>query len=121
MQKQIVNKIRRQPLTPHITPIKIKNLQELLFKKRSFEKERSLAEIVAGESRLKILYLLSQEDQLSVGDIADILKSKPSGISHQLAILRKHQLVRAKKKQKIVFYSLKTPLPKLVWAAVDLR
>ncbi|HEY4694504.1 MAG TPA: metalloregulator ArsR/SmtB family transcription factor [Candidatus Nanoarchaeia archaeon] len=121
MNKQTVSKTRSRPLTPTLTALKIKNLQEILSKNGSFQRERNLAEIVSGETRLKILYALARENYLSVSDIADILKSKQSGVSHQLAILRKEGLVKTKKRQRLVFYSLTKPLPKLIWAAVDLR
>jgi DNA-binding transcriptional ArsR family regulator len=68
---------------------------------------------LSGESRLKILYLLGLENNLCVNDIADILKSKVSGISHQLSILKKQGLVVSRKKQKVVYYSLSARLPNL--------
>jgi len=121
MRKDIVNKQTFKCLTPASTPSKLKTLQSSLLEKENLKKTLDLVEIIGGETRLKILYLLARSGYLSVSDIADILKSKQSGISHQLAILRENNLVKAKKKERIVLYTLKEPLPKLVWAAVDLR
>jgi DNA-binding transcriptional ArsR family regulator len=121
MRKVTVNKVSLNPLTPTLTAGRIRNLQETLLKNGNFEKERNLAEVVSGETRLKILYLLAREGYLSVSDIAAILRSKNSGVSHQLAVLRENNLVKTRKRQRVVFYSLKTPLPKLIWSAVDLR
>jgi ArsR family transcriptional regulator len=121
MRKQIVNKTNFKLLTPALTSSKIKNLQDFLAKTDSLERTMSLADIINGETRLKILCTLARVENLSVSDIADILKARPSGISHQLAILRENNLVKTSKRERVVLYALKEPLPKLVWAAVDLR
>jgi len=120
MRKQIVNKTTFRCLTPRLTPTRIVDYQKILFANKNLEKGRSLAEVVSGEARLKILYLLASQDSLVVSDIADILKSNPSGVSHQLAVLRKEGLVRSRKKEKTVFYSLTPSLPELVKVALGL-
>ena len=68
----------------------------------------SLSEIfgvLADSSRLKIIYALSQEE-LCVCDIASILGSSISAVSHQLRILRNMRLVKFRKEAKRVYYSL---------------
>ncbi|MBF0120711.1 MAG: winged helix-turn-helix transcriptional regulator [Desulfobacterales bacterium] len=67
-----------------------------------------LAEIfkILGEpTRVKILHALSKEE-LCVCDIASLLNSKQSAISHQLRLLRAAKIVKFRKEGKMVYYSL---------------
>lgn len=67
-----------------------------------------LAEIfkVFGDStRIKILYALF-ENELCVGDLAQILSLSQSSVSHQLRILKNSKLVKFRREGKIMFYSL---------------
>lgn len=113
MRKLVVEKMHYRCLTPSLTEGRIKNFQQIL-QKHEINETKTLAEILSGEMRLKILYLLGVQSNLCVNDIADILKSKISGISHQLSILRKEGLVTTRKKQKVVYYSLSQRLPSFV-------
>lgn len=56
-------------------------------------------------TRMKILWALDQSE-LCVCDIANILSMSKSAVSHQLAVLRKANLVRFRKNGKEVYYSL---------------
>ena len=72
------------------------------------EKYSDLAELfkVFGDvTRIKILSLLLS-GELSVGDIADGLEMTRSAISHQLNLLRRSKLVKARREGKSVYYSL---------------
>lgn len=72
------------------------------------EKLFDLAELykIFGDStRIKILYLLSEEE-LCVCDIAEVLGMTISAISHQLRILKNAKLVKFRKDGKNVIYSL---------------
>ncbi|MGI6605268.1 MAG: ArsR/SmtB family transcription factor [bacterium] len=64
-----------------------------------------LFKVLADETRAKIIYLLAHEE-LCVCDIATILDSTVSNISHHLRLLRAHHLVKYRREGKIVFYSL---------------
>ncbi|MBZ4688182.1 MAG: ArsR family transcriptional regulator, lead/cadmium/zinc/bismuth-responsive transcriptional [Clostridia bacterium] len=66
----------------------------------------SLFKVLGDETRAKILYLLTLEKELCVCDIAEILDSSLSNISHHLRLLRAHRLVKYRKAGKNVFYSL---------------
>jgi len=57
-------------------------------------------------TRTKIIYALCQEKELCVHDIAAIVGTTNSAISHQLRTLRNMKLVRYNKIGKITFYSL---------------
>ena len=117
MRKQVVNKTHYRCLTPSLTSDKIEKYQKFLTE-RQIEENLNLLEVLSGEIRLKIIYLLASHTSLCVNDIADILKSKVSGISHQLSILKKARLVVSKKRQKTVFYSLNEKLPDLVLVTI---
>ena len=57
-------------------------------------------------TRTKIIYALGQENELCVRDIAIIIGTTDSAISHHLRSLRNMKLVKYNKVGKITFYSL---------------
>ena len=57
-------------------------------------------------TRTKIIYVLCQEEELCVHDIAMIIGTTNSAISHQLRTLRNMKLVRYNKVGKLTYYSL---------------
>ena len=61
--------------------------------------------VFADSTRMKIIYALMKEE-LCVCDIAAIVGTTQSAISHQLRILKQSKLVKYKKVGKIVYYSL---------------
>ncbi len=56
-------------------------------------------------TRIRILFALGASE-LCVGDIAELLEMNHSAISHQLRLLSRSRLIRARKTGKNVFYSL---------------
>lgn len=63
--------------------------------------------ILGGKKRLEILYLLEEQKELCVCDIADILESTISAVSHQLKILREAGFLKLRREKQVIFYSLK--------------
>lgn len=61
--------------------------------------------VFADSTRMKIIYALIEEE-LCVCDIANIVKTTQSAISHQLRILKQSKLVKYRKEGKVVYYSL---------------
>lgn len=61
--------------------------------------------VFADSTRMKIIYAL-MEEELCVCDIANIVKTTQSAISHQLRILKQSKLVKFRKEGKVVYYSL---------------
>lgn len=61
--------------------------------------------VIGDPTRVKILFALD-EGEMCVCDIANALKMSKSSISHQLAILRKKQIVKSNKVGKEVHYAL---------------
>jgi ArsR family transcriptional regulator, lead/cadmium/zinc/bismuth-responsive transcriptional repressor len=64
-----------------------------------------LFKALSDETRVKILFLVSQRD-LCVCDLAFILEMSLPAISHHLRFLKTLRLVRSRKEGKNVFYSL---------------
>ncbi len=62
--------------------------------------------VFADATRLKILYLLEQKGESSVGFIADELSMSQSAISQQLKVLRASRLVRFRKEGRSIIYRL---------------
>lgn len=61
--------------------------------------------VLGDATRTKIIFSLSQEE-LCVCDIAHLLGTTKSAVSHQLRVLRNMKLVKYRKNGKIVYYSL---------------
>ena len=56
-------------------------------------------------TRIKILYVLF-ESEMCVCDIAELLGSSQSAVSHQLRVLKQSRLVKYRREGKTVYYSL---------------
>jgi DNA-binding transcriptional ArsR family regulator len=61
---------------------------------------------LADETRMKIAFALSQEDELCVCDVAHIIGSSTATASHHLRLLHNMGLAKYRKEGKMVFYSL---------------
>ncbi len=91
---------------PTITPRKIERLKGTVKKAAALRAAEKYFAVLAGSTRLKILYLLQNEKELCVCDIADILETTVSAVSHQLKILRVSGFVKSRKNTQTIFYSL---------------
>jgi len=80
-------------------------VQSRMPEKQQFEKLSLFFKAISDETRIKILYSLS-ESRMCVCDLAALLDMSVSAISHQLRVLRQAELVRTEKQGKIVFYML---------------
>ena len=61
--------------------------------------------LFADSTRMKIIYALLKKE-LCVCDIAAIVNTTQSAISHQLRLLKQSKLVKVRKEGKVVYYSL---------------
>ncbi len=61
--------------------------------------------IFGDTTRIRILYALLEEE-LCVGDLAQLLGLSQTACSHQLRVLKNNKLVRFRREGKIVYYSL---------------
>ena len=64
--------------------------------------------ILGNPKRLQLLYLLIQHS-MSVSEISERLNREQSGVSHQLQLLRKYNLVQQHRQGKVVIYHLDDP------------
>lgn len=67
----------------------------------------ALFKALADETRTKIAYVLSQENEVCVCDVANAIGSTVANVSHHLRLLRNMGLASIRKDGKLVFYSLK--------------
>lgn len=64
-----------------------------------------LFKVFADSTRMKIICSL-KEKELCVGELAYIINTTQSAVSHQLRVLKQAKLVKYRKEGKIVYYSL---------------
>lgn len=79
----------------------------------SFDLLSNALSLAGNNVRLKILFLLFQEQELCVCDLSDILSMKISAISQHLRKLKDKNLVQPKRKAQTIFYSLSKEYEKL--------
>ncbi len=69
-------------------------------------KVSQLFKALADETRLKIAYALTIEEELCVCDVSEIIGSSTATASHHLRFLRDLSLAKSRRKGKQIFYSL---------------
>jgi DNA-binding transcriptional ArsR family regulator len=79
----------------------------------SFDLLANTLSLAGNNVRLKILYLLSQESELCVCDLSDILSMKISAISQHLRKLKDRNIIRPERKAQTIFYSLTAEYEKI--------
>jgi DNA-binding transcriptional ArsR family regulator len=72
----------------------------------SFDLLSKALNLAGNPVRLKILFLLFQEDKLCVCDLSDILSMKISAISQHLRKLKDRNIIKPERKAQTLFYSL---------------
>ncbi len=65
-----------------------------------------LFKIFGDSTRIRILFSLFNDDEVSVGELAESLNMTVSAISHQLRILKHSKLVKSRRDGKLSLYSL---------------
>lgn len=106
VNKKQVKHLGYRCIGPTITSKKIEQLKRELGKNRELEKAKKYFGVLAGKTRLYILYLLRKEKELCVCDMADILGTTVSAVSHQLKVLRQKHFVKTRRDTQTIFYSL---------------
>ncbi|WP_394994017.1 ArsR/SmtB family transcription factor [Emticicia sp.] len=80
----------------------------------SFDILSSGLELAGNNVRLKILFLLYEENRLCVCDISDILGMTISAISQHLRKLKDRKLIQSEKEAQTIFYSLTKEYEKML-------
>jgi len=85
---------------------KVRSVKKKMRSEKFFHSLAETFKAISDPTRTKIIYALCQENELCVHDIAAIIGTTSSAISHQLRTLRNMKLVRYHKAGRIIFYSL---------------
>lgn len=83
----------------------VKNVKKIMPNDNTIYDLADFFKMFSDSTRMKIIYAL-MENELCVCDIAAIVGTTQSAISHQLRVLKQSKLVKYKKEGKVVYYSL---------------
>ncbi|HPM87668.1 MAG TPA: metalloregulator ArsR/SmtB family transcription factor [Bacteroidales bacterium] len=85
---------------------KVKSVKSKMKSEKFFHYLAETFRAMSDPTRAKIIFALCQENELCVSDIASIIGTTNSAISHQLRTLRNMKLVKYNKAGKVTYYSL---------------
>jgi DNA-binding transcriptional ArsR family regulator len=104
-----------QPVRCRLSSQQIRNARDVLLDGRAAALLQPVREVICEPTRTQIVRVLSA-GPISVGDLASILDRSKSATSQHLRVLRDGGIVSARRRGRVVMYSL-TPAP-MVQAAV---
>ncbi len=84
---------------------KVDNARKNMLSNEMFNNLSEFYRVLGDETRTKILFILDQ-NEMCVCDIANTLGMTKSAISHQLAMLKRMNIVKYRKAGKEVYYML---------------
>jgi len=88
--------------------VQIENCKETLQTNlKAFSQLGNLLALAGNEVRLKILFLLEEENELCPCDLSDILEMSIPAISQHLRKLKDGNIIEARRSGQTIFYSLK--------------
>ncbi len=85
---------------------KVSSVKKKMKDEQFFHALAETFKAMSDPTRTKIIYALCQEKELCVCDLALVIGTTNSAISHQLRMLRNMKLVKYNKVGKLAFYSL---------------
>jgi DNA-binding transcriptional ArsR family regulator len=84
---------------------KVKRVKSNLTEQNPLEVAK-IFKALSDDTRIKVAYALSLEDELCVCDVANIVGATMATASHHLRLLKNLGLAKFRKEGKLVFYSL---------------
>ncbi len=84
---------------------KVKRVKESISQQNTMAVSQ-IFKALSDDTRIKIAYSLSEEEELCVCDVANIVGCTTATASHHLRLLRNLGLAKYRKEGKLVFYSL---------------
>ena len=84
----------------------LRELQLNLLKRPDLSDSAAVFSVIGSETRLKLLFLLSEAGELCVCDLSDILGQSVSRVSHQLRKLKDSGFVKTRKEAPTIYYSI---------------
>ncbi len=94
--------------------------EDLAVRDKDFVDLADTLNLASSAVRLKILYLLNQENELCPCDLSDILGMTVPAISQHLKKLRNAGMVTTKKSGQTIFYSVKEQNQRMISSLFDL-
>jgi len=73
---------------------------------QNYGQKEGFRQASADETRLKIAYSLTLEEEMCVCDVAAVIGSSVATASHHLRYLRENALAKSQRKGKMVYYAL---------------
>ena len=84
----------------------LRELQLKLLNRPDLSDSATVFSVIGSETRLKVLFLLSEAGELCVCDLSDILGQSVFRVSHQLKILKNSGFVKTRKESPTIYYSI---------------
>ena len=109
MEKTIQNIIELSEITCTRKEVDIdllKDLQISMLNRPDLPAIAKAFDTIGNETRMKILFLLSEAGELCVCDLSDIIGHTVSAISHQLKKLKETGFVTTRKEPPTIYYSI---------------
>jgi DNA-binding transcriptional ArsR family regulator len=102
-----MKKRNSDPSEPHcVEREKVNSVKKKMKTERFFHSLAETFKAMSDPTRTKIIYALCQEKEFCVHDMAVIIGTTNSAISHQMRTLRNMKLVKYTKIGKVIFYAL---------------
>ncbi len=90
----------------------VANVRARMISPERCEDLAAFFKMLGASTRVGILYALSVEREMCVGDLAALLDMAQPAVSNQLKALKQARLVKSRRDGKMIFYSLADEHPK---------
>jgi len=91
---------------PNMSQKEMAQIRKNLAETPDIEEAAGLMNLAGNSTRLKLLYLLQEKNELCVSDLAEMLGVSVSAVSQHLAKLRAYGLVAPRRHEQTIYYRL---------------